>query len=281
MNESQVGSGSETLPGLSVVLITRNEAARIARCLRSVAFADEIVVLDNASDDETVARAVELGARVVVDAHWPGFGAQKNRVLAMARHDWVLSIDADEEIDARLAAAIRSVVAGESAAAPGANSHPPQPTAFANGYWIDRRSCFAGRPLRFGDWHGDRVLRLVRNGRARFSDLPVHERLECEPPTARLPGLMMHYTIDSMQDARVKALRYARAGAPALAARGRGGPISAAMHAVWTFVRGSVFRGGLLDGAYGLRLAWANAYGTWLRYRIAGRLRAGKDAGMA
>ncbi len=257
---------SEFQPGLSVVLITKNEGHRLASCLRSVAFADEIVVLDGASTDDTVAVAEAHGARVVVDPHWPGFGAQKNRVLEMASHEWVLSLDADESLTEELTRSVQEVVAGIAVG-------PPDSADGYNGYWIRRRSCFAGRPLRFGDWSSDRVLRLVRNGQARFSDVAIHEQLLCEAPVSQLKGLLMHHTIGSMADARAKAWRYAQAGAPAVASRGRGGAVSAWLHGGWTFIRGAIFRLGLLDGRYGLMLAWANAYGTWLRYRMAGELR--------
>lgn len=244
-------------PRLSVIVIARDEARRIERCLRSVAFADEIVVVDSGSVDDTVAIAQRAGARVAVRADWPGFGPQKNRALDLAHGDWVLSIDADEMLTETLAASIRASIAA--------------PTADA--YWIRRRSCFAGRPLRFGDWHGDRVLRLFRRGAARFTDDAIHERLDFDGPTATLDGLLMHFTLDSVADALDKGRRYGAAGAPRVAARGRGGLLSALGHAGWTFVRGFLFRLGFLDGRYGLLLAACNAYGTWQRYRIAGRLR--------
>ncbi len=255
-------------PGLSVVMITKNEAGRIARCLDSVSFADEIILLDGASEDDTVEQARRFGARVEVDPVWPGFGRQKNRVLAMATHEWVLSLDADEALTPELKMSIQEVVAGM---APGAGNGQS-----FNGFWVNRRSCFAGRPLRFGDWSSDKVLRLIRNGSASFSDVPVHEQLVCEAPTSRLSGLLMHYTLDSMAEARVKAYRYAEAAAPRVASKGKGGMVSAWLHASWTFVRGVFLRGGLLDGRYGVMLGWANAYGTWLRYRMAGELRRAK-----
>lgn len=245
-------------PTLSVILITHDEAHRIERCLRSVDFADEVVVVDSGSADATVAIARSAGARVVLRPDWAGFGVQKNRALEFATGDWVLSIDADEVVTPELRESI-----GVAIRAP-----------LADAFQFRRRSCFAGRPLRFGDWHGDRVLRLFRRGTARFTDDLVHERLDHDGPAPILDGLLMHYTIDSLGDALEKARRYAAAGAPRVAARGRGGRLSAASHAGWTFLRGYLFRLGFLDGRYGLLLAWCNAYGTWQRYRIAGQLRA-------
>ena len=251
-------------PRLSVILITLNEAHGLERCLRSVDFADEIVVVDSGSTDDTVALARAAGARVAVQADWPGFGRQKNRALDLATGDWVLSIDADEVVTPGLRDAILAAVR-----APG----------HADAFRIRRRSCFAGKPLRFGDWLGDRVVRLFRRGRARFSDDVVHERLVHDGPAPVLDGLLMHYTVDSLADALDKARRYALDGAPGVAARGRGGLASALGHAGWTFLRGYVLRGGFLDGRLGLVLAWCNASGTWQRYRIAGRLRARQRRG--
>ncbi|MET0917145.1 MAG: glycosyltransferase family 2 protein, partial [Burkholderiales bacterium] len=149
--------------GLSVILIAKDEEACIARALRSVAWADEIVVVDSGSIDRTVDIARELGARVIVAADWPGFGAQKNRALDLATGAWVLSLDADEWLSAPSADEIRRAldvdVAGIAA------------------YRLPRRSSFCGRFMRHSGWWPDYVVRLFRRGRARFSDDIVHERL--------------------------------------------------------------------------------------------------------
>jgi glycosyltransferase involved in cell wall biosynthesis len=245
-------------PKLSVTVITRNEAHRIERCLRSVAFADEVIVLDSGSTDDTVAIARRLGAHCEVSPDWPGFGPQKNRALALASGRWVLSIDADEVVDERLRAAIRSVVGGAD-------------RRFANGYWVRRESSFCGVPIRHGDWRGDRVLRLFRRDLARFTDDTVHERVECPPPLGELDGVLLHDSVDSLDDAREKAERYARLGAAKLRARGRGGLAPAIVHGGWAFVRGYLLRLGFLDGRPGLQIAALNARGTYLRYRLAGR----------
>ncbi len=242
-------------PRLSVVMITLDEAPRIERCLRSVAFADEIVVLDGASRDGTADIARALGARVQTAADWPGFGPQKNRALALATGEWVFSIDADEVVTAELAAAIRRVVAADGDG--------------RAGWWVRRASSFCGRLVRHGDWRNDRVLRLFRRDAARFSDDLVHERVLCEGPQGELAGVLLHDSVESLEDGRAKMLRYARAGADKLRERGRGGVLDAWVHGTWTFVRGYLLRGGFLDGAAGLAIARLNARGTWLRYRWA------------
>lgn len=242
---------------LSVTIITKNEAHRIERCLRSVAFADEVVVLDSGSTDATLEIAARLGARTHSSPDWPGFGAQKNRALDLARGEWVLSIDADEEVTPELRDAIRGAVA----AAPG--------TGAPAGWWIVRSSSFCGTRVRHGDWRNDRVLRLFRRDAARFSDDEVHERVLCPPPHAQLAGVLLHDSVDSLADAREKSERYARAGARKLRARGRGGLVPALVHGGWTFLRGYLLRLGFLDGRTGLAIASLNARGTYLRYRWA------------
>jgi glycosyltransferase involved in cell wall biosynthesis len=239
---------------LSVAIIARDEAHRIERCLRSVAFADEVVVLDSGSTDDTVAIARRCGARVQASDDWPGYGPQKNRALALTRGEWVLSIDADEQVTPRLATAIRAALA--------------QPRF--DGYWIRRASSFCGRVIRHGDWRRDRVLRLFRRAAGRFSDDAVHERVLVPAPHGELDGLLLHDSVDSVEDGRRKMLEYARLGAARLRARGRGGLASAWLHGGWTFVRGYLLRLGMLDGWRGLMIARLNARGTYLRYRLAG-----------
>ena len=261
---------------LSVVMITRNEAHRIERCLRSVDFADEWIVVDSGSNDATVSIARQFGATVHIRSDWPGFGPQKNRALALAHGDWVLSLDADELVSAPLAAAIRAVVDGDAGT----------DTSVCAGYWLDRRSSFCGQVIRFGDWGGDRVLRLFRRASGRFSPDIVHERVEVPEPHGQLAGVLLHDSVESLADGRDKMLRYARLGAIKLRQRRAANAVSAnqsgrtpgasvfsaplaAVRSGWTFARGLILRGGFLDGVAGLRIAWLNAQGTYFRYRWA------------
>jgi glycosyltransferase involved in cell wall biosynthesis len=260
------GPGS---PTLSVAVITLNEAQRIERCLRSVRFADEIVVVDSGSVDGTREIARRLGATVIETPDWPGFGPQKNRALAACRGRWVLSIDADEEVDERLRRAIVEVVqAPEEGEAERESSGRPAADA-PSGYWLRRSSSFCGSVIRHGDWGNDRVLRLFRRAHARFTDDLVHERVECPPPHGELAGLLLHDSVDSLEDMVEKTERYARLGADRLRAKGRrAGAAAALVHAGWTFVRGYLLRGGFLDGRPGLTIARLNAKGTWLKYTL-------------
>jgi glycosyltransferase involved in cell wall biosynthesis len=239
-------------PALSVIVITKNEAHDIEDCLKSVAFADEWIVVDSGSTDDTRERAARLGAKVTSTNDWPGFGAQKNRALALAQGAWVLSIDADERVDEALAARIRAAVEADGPAA---------------GYEIDRLSSFCGQWMRHGDWYPDRVLRLFRRSRGRFSDDLVHERLIVDGPVARLSGQLRHHTMPSLSDALDKMNRYTSGRAEDRRRVGKRGGVGAALaHGVWAFCRGYFLRFGFLDGRLGFVLAVYVAEGTYYRY---------------
>jgi glycosyltransferase involved in cell wall biosynthesis len=238
------------MPLLSVAIITRDEAPRIARCIASVAFADEIVVLDSGSSDDTVAIARAAGARVEIASDWRGFGVQKNRVLERCSGDWILGLDADETVTPTLAAAIQAALA--------------QPAAC----WGARRvSTFLGHEIRWGDWRGDVVWRLFPRGQARYSERLVHEDLVTTLPRRLLAGELAHETYRTLADVREKSARYAELGARELHARGRRVTGSgAAARAAWAFVRCYLLRAGFLDGSAGLQLARMQAAVTWGKY---------------
>ncbi|MDP9044897.1 MAG: glycosyltransferase family 2 protein [Pseudomonadota bacterium] len=241
-------------PRLSVILITRNEAANVADCLASVAFADEWIVVDAGSSDATCEIARQHAAHVTVTADWPGFGVQKGRALALARGDWVLSIDADERVTPELATHIRAVVEGSAATGPA-------------GYEISRLSNFCGQWMRHGDWYPDRVLRLFRREAARFSDDRVHERLEVVGPIGRLRGHLLHRSMPTLDDALDKLNRYSTGRALDQSQAGRSGGLGAALlHGSWAFVRCYMLRLGCLDGRLGLVLALYVAHATYYRY---------------
>jgi glycosyltransferase involved in cell wall biosynthesis len=237
---------------LSLTIITKNEEASIRRCIESVPFADEVVVVDSGSTDRTVEICRALGARVVVTDDYPGYGPQKNRALALARGDWILSLDADEWLTPELQAELPRLMA----AAPG-------PAA----YRMRRRSSFCGRYMRHSGWWPDWVVRLARRGQGRFSDEIVHERLVVEGPVGEATGVLMHEAFATLEDVVGKMDEYSSAGARALAARGRSSSVARAVaHGLWTFLRTYVFRAGFLDGREGFLLAVANAEGTYYKY---------------
>jgi glycosyltransferase involved in cell wall biosynthesis len=251
---------------LSVIVITKNEARDIADCLASVAFADERVVLDSGSSDATCDIARSLGARVVQSDDWPGFGVQKNRALAQARGEWVLSIDADERLSAELAASIRAALARADGDAAG-----------VAGYELSRRSRFCGQWMHHGDWYPDVVLRLFRRERGRFSDDLVHERLHVDGPVRRLAGELLHETMPTLDDALDKMNRYSSGRALDKVRGGaRGGLGTALVHGAWAFFRCYLLRRGFLDGRLGFVLAVYVAEGTYYRYLKMGLLAAAR-----
>lgn len=239
------------MPKLSVILITKNEAANIRACLESVAWAGEIIVVDSASTDDTVAICKELGAQVH-EHDWPGFGIQKNRALGYATQDWVLSLDADERVTPELRAEIETVLRGEHT---------------SDAYFVPRLSNYCGRFMRHSGWYPDLLPRLFKRGKARFSDDLVHERLIIEGETGELRGLLLHYAFDDLEEVLHKVNQYSTAGALMMRQRGRQASLTAAvLRGLWSFVRTYVLRGGFLDGREGFMLAVSNAEGTYYRY---------------
>lgn len=237
---------------VSAILITKNAGATLRRCLESLRWADEIIVVDSGSTDDTLAICEASGARVRVTPDWPGFGAQKNRALQEARGEWVFSIDADEWVEPALREEMLAVMARAAA---------------ADAYAMPRRSSFCGRFMAHSGWWPDYIVRLFRRGRARFSDDSVHERLVVEGSTGKLTHPLMHESITSLDQMLGKMNAYSTAGAIARRGRHLRSPLlTAVLHGLWTFVRTYVLRRGFLDGREGFILAVANAEGAYYKY---------------
>lgn len=236
---------------LSVIIITRNEAGMIRRCLSSVSWAHEIIVVDSGSTDDTVAICQEFTPHVITAA-WPGFGPQKNRALALATHPWVLSLDADEYLTAEAQTEIRQLL-----------SDGPRVDA----YRIPRLSSYCGRFMRHGGWYPDYVTRLFRRDRCLFSNDLVHERLLVKGPVGTIRAPLYHETYRDLEEVLHKIDTYSSAGALMAQGKGqRGSLLSALVHSLWSFVRTYFVRLGLLDGPEGLMLAISNAEVTYYKY---------------
>ena len=164
---------------LSVVIVTFNEEANLARTLASVAWADDIVVVDSGSTDRTREVAESFHARFFVEP-WKGFAAQKNSALAKATGDWILSLDADEEVEPALADEIRAVLAANPSVA---------------GFRIPRKNFFLGRWMKHGGFYPDPKLRLFRRGAGKFEDRMVHEDIRLDGTTARLQHHLLHHCL--------------------------------------------------------------------------------------
>jgi glycosyltransferase involved in cell wall biosynthesis len=236
-------------PALSVLVPTLDEERNLDACLASVAFADEVVVVDSLSRDRTVEIARARGARVLERAFddWSG---QKNWALERCTHPWVLCLDADERVDATLAAAIAAL--------------PAEPAA--DGFRLARMNRFLGRRIRHSGWQGDRVLRLFRRERGRFAGA-IHERVEGLARVADLPGALEHEPYATWADYERKLWRYARAGARAAYAAGRRSHgLDMLIRPPVRFLRMYVAQGGFLDGGAGLALCGLTAASVFLKY---------------
>jgi glycosyltransferase involved in cell wall biosynthesis len=238
--------------GISVVVITRNEEANIGRCLSSVAWADEIVVVDSGSSDRTVEIARRYTDKVIVDKSWHGFGAQKNKALSHASCDWVLSIDADEWLTEELRHELLAAAAGS-----------PRFSAFR----IARSSSFCGRYLKHSGWSPDYVVRFFQRGKARFSEDRVHERVIVDGPIGALSSPLMHESYRTLDQVIDKMNRYSALSAQDMHSRGQPASVwTAVVKGAWAFVRTYVLRAGFLDGREGLMVAVATAETTYYRY---------------
>jgi glycosyltransferase involved in cell wall biosynthesis len=239
-------------PPLSVIVITKNAEAVIGRCLQSVQWADEIVVVDSGSTDRTGAICRETGAKVHDVRDWPGYGPQKNRALDRATGAWVFALDADEWMTPELRMEIEHAL-----------RDPGDKAAFS----IPRRSSFCGRLMQHSGWWPDHVVRLFRRGSARFSEDRVHERLIVNGATGRLTQPIMHEAIADLEQMLGKMNLYSSAGALMLHQNGRRASLfTAFLHGGWTFFRTYVLRRGFLDGREGLMLAISNAEGSYYKY---------------
>ena len=244
-------TGKWSLIQLSVIVITKNEVHNIAACLESVKFAGQIVVLDGGSTDGTMELAKNLGAQVSIDADWQGFGIQKNRVLALASGEWVLSIDADERVTPQLQAEIVSAMR----------------SAEFSVYCFPRLSSYCGQYMRHSGWYPDYTTRLFKRGSAEFSNDLVHEKLLTSLVVGRLHAHLLHESFTSFEAVLDKANRYSTAGAEILHVKGKKASLGKALgHGLWAFFRTYILRFGFLDGRMGLVLAISNAEGTYYRY---------------
>ena len=239
---------------ISLCVITRDAAAQLRDCLASVPFAAEIVVVDSGSADNTVEIARLCGARVI--AHeWEGYGAQKNFAVGAAIHDWVLCLDADEQLSPELAVAMRNALNGNGGA------------ALPSAYVMARRNRFMGRWLAHGEGYPDWNVRLFDRRLARWTDDPVHEHVVTDAPVARLRGDLLHASAESLEAYIAKQNHYTTLQAQAL--RARGAHASAAQliaSPIVRFFRFYVVKLGFLDGVPGLVHIAIGSFASFLKY---------------
>jgi glycosyltransferase involved in cell wall biosynthesis len=239
------------VPKLSVTIITRNEAEHIGAALQSAAWADELIVVDSGSTDETCAVARQYTDRVLV-RDWPGYGAQKNYAASIASHDWILSLDADERITPALA--------GEIAATLGTD---PEQKA----YRVPRVTRYLGRWIRTTDWYPDYQLRLYDRRSAQWNRRYVHESVDARGSVGRLRGELQHFAYRDIAEHLETIDRYSALAARQMLESGRRtGLLEIAGHPPLAFLRNYVLRGGIRDGVPGLVVSALNAYYVMLKF---------------
>jgi len=236
---------------LSVCIITLNEEANIGRTLESVrAIADEIIVVDSGSTDRTVSLAREHGAKVYMEP-WKGFAPQKNSALAKATSDWILSLDADEEVSPELAASIGELLRG---------------TPKFAGYTMNRRNMYLKKFLKHSGYYPDPKLRLIRRGAAEFELRAVHEDMKMAGPMGHLEGDLIHWAYPTLESFIEHANRYSSLGAQMEVEKRAVGFsfINIVVRPMVRFLYSYFFRLGFLDGREGLLVLMNHAaYVSW------------------
>lgn len=237
-------------PSLSVLIITKNSAEMIEKCLQSVAFAQEIIVLDSGSTDGTVDICRKYTSHVH-QTDWPGFGPQKNRALAQATGDWIFSIDSDEWID--------DALKNEMLAA----MQQTEATVFS----IPRRNQYCGQWICHGDVGRDRVIRLFKRGSSRFSDDIVHETIITDQPIKKLNAFLFHNSYRSLSELMSRMNRYTSLSAEIRYKKGKKTSFGNALFSsIWAFIRSYFIRAGFLDGKMGFVVAVSSAESSYYRH---------------
>jgi glycosyltransferase involved in cell wall biosynthesis len=236
--------------GISALVLTYNDEQRIERCLRGVAFADELIVVDSFSTDRTVEIARRFGA-VVSAREFTGFSDQWNAAIAQATQDWILIVGSDEVVPDELAAEIKEAVRSSHYA----------------GYSMPRLTYFLGRPIRHCGWYPDYQLRLARRSVSRIPNRLVHETLEVEGKVGRLKNALMHYSFPTIESFCIKMVRYAKAAAQQKMVEGRRFRLADIVFTPGlTFLKMYVSKLGFLDGFRGLLVCALSSVSVLLRY---------------
>ncbi len=235
---------------LSATIITKDEEANIERCLVSLGWVSEVVVADSGSTDRTLDICRRHGCRIL-ETEWRGYGPTKQRAADEASNDWILSVDADEEVTRELQDAVVSVLRN--------------PTY--DSYRIRRRSFYLGALVRHCGWNRDYPIRLFHRGRCRWNDEPVHESLLVSGRIGTISAPLLHYTYPTVSSHVQRMNLYAELGAGRLHARGRRSSIPGALvRGGAKFLKMYVAQAGFLDGKVGFLLACNSAFGVYLKY---------------
>lgn len=246
---------------LSVVIITLNEARNIKRCLDSVVpVADEIIVVDSFSTDETEALCQPYEQLRFVKHEWEGYVKQKNYANSLATCDLILSIDADEALSEELIKSIQTI---------------KNQSVENKSYSMNRLMNYCGQWIRHGGWYPDVKVRIFGRGRAEWTGKKVHETLSLAQNTEieHLNGDLLHYSFYSLEEHRHQMEKYATLSAEEMVENGKPSSVIAPyIHSGWKFLRDFVFKAGFLDGGKGWTICKTNAYGVWYKYKKAREL---------
>lgn len=242
---------------LSATIITFNEQKNIARAIRSLDFASEVIVIDSGSSDETCEIARELGA-LVFHNPFPGYGQQKNFAAQKASHQWILSIDADEEVTPELKESIINAISQDD----------PAPLMV-----INRRTSFCNKWIYHGGWYPDRLVRLYKKDQAKWTEPEVHEELKAiDSNTAHPPilkGHLNHYSFPTCQSQIETNIKYAKLGSETLLTKGRPCLLKAVLKPIGKFIECYFLKMGILDGKAGLIIALNASYSIFMKYLFA------------
>jgi len=239
------------VPRVTVTIITLNEAAHIAAAIDSASWADEVVLVDSGSTDDTSSIARAKGVRVETRA-WTGYVDQKNFAASLSSNDWIFSLDADERITPSLATEVRSLLSTE----------PPH-----RGYRVPRVTHHLGRWVRTTDFYPDFQTRVYDRRAARWKGRYVHESVMVDGATGRLTGELQHYSYRDLRDHLDRINQYTTLAARQMHESGRrSGPLDLLVHPPAAFLRNYVLRRGFLDGTAGLTLSIVNAYAVFLKF---------------
>lgn len=236
---------------ISAILITRNEEANLERCLHSVSWVDEIIVVDSNSTDATVEIARSFDSKVFIP-EWKGFGHAKQYALDQATGDWILSIDADEEVSFTLKNEILQLLEKDPS---------------CDGYYVPRKTQFLGKWIVHSGWFPDYVLRLFRKSAGHFTQSLVHEKVEVGAVTGRLHNPLLHYSYPTLEDYMRKLDQYSTLAAQELfQQKKRHSTYTIAIKPFFSFWRKFLFQRGYRDGWEGFLIAYLTATGTLLKY---------------
>lgn len=235
---------------LSVCIVTKNEEHNIKDCLASVAWADEIIIVDSVSTDQTVAIAQQYTEKIFITPY-KGCGPQKKQAMDLATNNWVLILDADERLTVELQQEIQEILTN------------PQYDAYS----IAFQTYYCGKAIRFGDWFNERHIRLINKAKNTIVPRIVHFRIATKGTVAKLKHKILHYSFPDLDKVVEKMNVYSSYGAQHLLQSQKTASLATALaHGFYAFFRGYILKLGFLDGKYGFMLAVSNAEGSYYKY---------------